>query len=393
MNTTRSLVIVLFILALCSCCLPAGAMLQQFSYRGSVLSFSETNNTVTILATHAWYCEFDSDGSTCSWKPITPQVLTGTVPVPEVFDRITTGSTVMAGSLGVPGETWTGIGLLKTQWGPEALHSTDLYGDLSLLPAPLVAGYGISATLQPDCDNCTGAICPALSADLTIIRDGAQVWSGGLHPGEDTQYRDTLDQSGLYVKFVSGSASSRLCPNATGGMTGPQPLSVFIIHADQAGVSVRPSFPFPETGSLTIFSFPAGASVYLDGNQKGVTPLAVSGLDPGEYTLIIENDGYAPYEKKVSINTGKRTMITIALEPLFGTLRVQSSPSPASVVVNGEESGMTPLAVKGLTPGDYTVTVSKTGYRTQNQTAEVRAGQEKLLYVKLSWEKKVDLKR
>jgi hypothetical protein len=195
------------------------------------------------------------------------------------------------------------------------------------------------------------------------------------------------------VKFVSGSASSRLCPNATGGMTGPQPLSVFIIHADQAGVSVRPSFPFPETGSLTIFSFPAGASVYLDGNQKGVTPLAVSGLDPGEYTLIIENDGYAPYEKKVSINTGKRTMITIALEPLFGILRVQSSPSPASVVVNGEESGMTPLAVKGLSPGDYTVTVSKTGYRTQNQTAEVRAGQEKLLYVKLSWEKKVDLKR
>ena len=272
MYTTRSLVVIFLILTLCTCFLPAGAMLQPFSYRGSVLSLSETNNTVTIRATHEWYCEFDSDGPTCTWKPVTPKVLTGTVPVPEVFDRITTGSTVMAGSLGVPGETWTSIGLLTRPYVPEALSSTDLYGELSLLPTPLVAGYGVSATLLPDCENRTGAICPALAANLTIFRDGAEVWNGMLLPGEDTQYRDTLDQSGLYVKFVSGSASSRLCPNATGGMTGPQPLSVFIIHADQAGVNARPSFPFPETGSLTVFSFPAGASVHLDGNQKGVTP-------------------------------------------------------------------------------------------------------------------------
>lgn len=385
MTTTRSLVIVFLILSLCACCLPAGAILQQFSFRGSVLGFSETNNTVTILATHEWRCEFDSDGPTCTWRSITPQVLTGTAPVPEVFDRIKTGSTVMAGSLGMPGGTWTGIGLLTPPYGSEALRATDLYGELTLLPAPLVSGYGMSATLQPDCDTCSGSTCTALAANLTIFRDGVEVWSGVLFPGEDTQYRDPSDQSGLYVKFVSGQTSSRLCPNATGGMGGPQPLSVFIVHADRAGTGPGPTItPSIRTGSLSILSFPSGATILLDGEERGVTPRTVSGLDPGGDTLVLEKEGYAPFEKDVTIYSGKPTMVTATLEPIYGGLRIQSTPSQATVTLNGEQAGLTPLVVDDLEPGEYAVSVSKPGYRAANRTAIVTAGQERLLYLTLT---------
>jgi hypothetical protein len=383
MTTPRSLVIVFLILALCSCCFPAVAILQEFSYRGSVLGYSEANNTVIILATHEWRCMFDSDGPTCTWQPITPQVLTGTAPVPEVFDRISTGSQVMAGSLGMPGGTWTGIGLLMPPYGPEALLSTDLYGDPGLLPAPLVAGYGFSATLQPDCDACTGTTCPAVAANLTIFHDGAEVWSGVLLPGEDTQYRDPSDQSGLYVKFVSGQASSRLCPNASPAMGGPQPISVFIVHADQAGGGPRP--PIPERpGSLIIFSVPAGATVFLDGEEEGAAPITLTGLAAGPATIRAEREGYAPWEKDVTVFPGARLLVTARLQALYGSLRIQSFPSGADISLDGQDQGTTPLVISGLDAGAHTLIADKSGYRPYEREVTVIPGREISLYLRLS---------
>jgi hypothetical protein len=77
-------------------------------------------------------------------------------------------------------------------------------------------------------------------------------------------------------------------------------------------------------------------------------------------------------------------MVTATLEPLYGSLRVRSSPSQALVLLNGEEAGVTPLVVKSLSPGEYLITFSKTGFQTVNKTAKVSAGQEKLLYMALS---------
>jgi len=384
LKRTRTLFIAFLIFSLCACCLPAGAKLQAFCFRGTVLGFSETNNTITILATHEWACRFEGDKPTCTWQPVTPRTLTGTAPGKAVFDRLKIGSTVMAGSLGIPGGAWDGIGLLMPPSGPEALHATDLYGELTLLPAPLVAGYGIAGNPVPDCENCSGAICPARAANLTISRNGAEVWSGTLYAGDGVQYLDPLDRSGLDITFVSGETSSGPCLNEGGGMTGIQPVSVFVVHADRPETSPGPTFPVPGTGFLSIMSFPSGASILLDGAEKGPTPRTLSGLEPGEYALVLEKDGYTPYEKTVTISAGKPTMVTATLAPLYGSLRIQSTPSQATVLVNGEVAGVTPLVVGGLVPGDYEISLSKTGYQAANRMATVNAGQEKLLIVMLS---------
>jgi hypothetical protein len=205
-----------------------------------------------------------------------------------------------------------------------------------------------------------------------------------LLPGEEYQYRDPLDQSGVYIRFVSGNASSALCPNATGIFTGPQPVSVFLIHVDKPGSGPGHAGRLPDNGSLAILSFPSGATVFLDGEQKGETQLTVSDLDPGTYTLVLQKEGYSPWEKSVTIFNERRMMVTATLEPLYGSLRIHSSPSQATVMVNREEAGVTPLVVKNLSPGEYSITLSKTGFQTVNGTAKVNAGQEKLLYMALS---------
>jgi len=384
MISIRSFATVLFILALCACCLPAEASLQPFTFRGYVTGTDAGSGNLSLLATHQWRCSYDNDTITCGWQAITPLPITGIVPSDATFTVVRSGQVVEASSLGIPGGHWTGIGVLVPVYEEKGYFATGLVGDLGSLPAPLISGYSVTAVTEPDCGNCPGSTCPALSANLTIFRDGVEVWNGMLLPGEDIQYRDPLDQSGLYISFVSGSASSRLCPNATGGMTGPQTLSIFIVRADRPGTGPVPTMTPLKAGSLSILSFPSGATVILDGEEHGVTPSSVSGLDPGEYALSLEKEGYSPFEKNVTIHPGLPSTVTATLQPLYGSLRIQSSPSQATVMVNGEEKGVTPLVVEGLSPGEYTVTVSKTGYRAVNRTAAVSAGQEKFIYVTLS---------
>jgi hypothetical protein len=386
-NQNRAPVILFLILALCACCLPAGVALPSYSFRGSVVGFSEIDNTVTVLVTHTWGCEYGNETMTCTWRQITPKVLTGTAPTSEVFDRIRTGSPVMAASIGRQGERWTGIGILTPSYSIEPLHATDLYGEPGLLPAPLAAGYALAITTQPDCGNCSGTVCQAQTADVAISHGIGEVWNGTLLPGKETVYEDPLEGSGISVKFVSGQASSNPCASMPPGISGIQPVSVFIVHVEQPGTGPGPTISPAGTGSLLVNSIPPGASILLDGVAKGVTPRTISGVQPGVYTLVLEKEGYADYEKNVTVSAGRTTMVTGTLQPLYGSLRIQSSPSGATVLVKGNLAGVTPLVVNGLVPGEYAISLSKTGYQTANRTATVTAGQEKLLFVTLSSKK------
>ena len=379
----RTLFIIFLILALCACCLPAGATLPSYSFRGSVIGVSESDNTVTILATHKWGCVYDGRENPCSWIPMTPTMLTGTVPDPVVFDHLGKGSSVMAGSIGTQGERWISIGVLTPLYSSEPLHATDLFGELGLLRALLVAGYTLDVETQPDCGDCSGAVCTAQATNVTISRNDAEVWSGTLLPGDEAAYTDPADGSGLSVLFVSGQASANLCPDTPPGMSGIQPTSVFVVHATGSGPGPTPTRTPISPGVLSVISVPSGATILLDGDDKGQTPGTISGIEPGMHRLVLAKDGYAPYERNVTITAGRPTVVTATLAPVFGSLRIQSSPSGASALVNGEPVGSTPLVVRDLDPGECTVSLSKTGYVTVNRTATVVAGQEKFLFVTL----------
>ncbi|NYT08261.1 MAG: PEGA domain-containing protein, partial [Methanomicrobiales archaeon] len=218
---------------------------------------------------------------------------------------------------------------------------------------------------------------------LTIFRDGAEVWNGILLPGEDTQYRDPSDQSGLYVKLVSGETSSRLCPNASPAMGGPQPISVFIVHADRPASTPWPPI-IDRPGSLIIFSVPAGATVFLDGGEEGTAPVTLTGLAAGPVSIRAEKDGYAPWEKEVTVFPGARILVTARLEPLYGNLRIQSFPSGADISLDGQSRGTTPLVITGLDAGAHTLLAEKPGYTPYEREVTVIPGRDISLYLRLS---------
>ena len=68
----------------------------------------------------------------------------------------------------------------------------------------------------------------------------------------------------------------------------------------EAGKTVKIRATLVAAGELTVASTPAGATVFIDGVRRGVTPLALE-LPLGDHTVIVERTGFQRFEKKVKL--------------------------------------------------------------------------------------------
>jgi hypothetical protein len=231
----RYLTITVLISALLLVCIaaPAGAVLQQYTYLGTVTALDPVSESVTILAEGKYGCIYPADGSSpvCSFSAITPQELTGTSPDGIAFTRLTRGDNVVASSLGSPGVEWVGIARVITVSGSMNREATDIIGDPATIPIPLIADYGFSYETTPVCNTCTGAVCTALSARVNLTSSGMSIVDRSMNTGQSFTYSGRNDVSTVEVIFLGGQAAALLCPGKA-GMAGPQPISTFIIHVN-----------------------------------------------------------------------------------------------------------------------------------------------------------------
>jgi hypothetical protein len=149
----------------------------------------------------------------------------------------------------------------------------------------------------------------------------------------------------------------------------------------------------PDTGDLQVSSVPSGASVYLNGDFRGVTPLDDSldivNLAPGSYTVAVKKSGYQDYATTVSIQAGKNVQMNAALQPASqapatASAQISSSPGGADVYVNNMYMGITPLSFQKVQSGTYTIEIRMEGYTPYTTTGQVIAGQNIQLSAALS---------
>jgi hypothetical protein len=95
------------------------------------------------------------------------------------------------------------------------------------------------------------------------------------------------------------------------GGSGSSTLNV----TDIPTAAMAPPLVNAATGSLSVTTTPAGASIFVDGVQKGVSPATVSGLAPGSHTLLLKQDGYQDLTAPVTIIAGQTQVYTAALSP------------------------------------------------------------------------------
>jgi hypothetical protein len=176
-------------------------------------------------------------------------------------------------------------------------------------------------------------------------------------------------------------------------MAGYQPYSTSM-QVSQGGTSevYANLVQKPQTGSISVKSSPAGAGLYIDGIYEGETDQVVGNLRIGSHTIVLKLAGYQTWSNTYQVNPGQTTFVTAALVPIqspqTGDLQVSSTPSGASVYLNGNYQGITsqskgPLDVTGVSPGTYTVLLKKSGYQDYTTTTQILAGQTSQVFATL----------
>ena len=152
----------------------------------------------------------------------------------------------------------------------------------------------------------------------------------------------------------------------------------------------------PRTGTLTVTSIPSGASVYIDGDLIGQTPLRDYEIDTGsqrekQIKVRLELSGYKNRVAQLTLRGGQHTPLDVRLEksiPRTGTLAATSTPSGASVYVDGDLIGQTPLQDYEIDTGSQRekqveVRLELSGYKSHVAKLTLRGGQQTPLDVRL----------
>lgn len=71
-----------------------------------------------------------------------------------------------------------------------------------------------------------------------------------------------------------------------------------------------------QTGSLTLDSVPAGGQVSINGMENGTAPVQMADWPSGNYTVMVQKDGYIDTLQEVRIAPGRNEAVTVTLEPI-----------------------------------------------------------------------------
>jgi hypothetical protein len=160
--------------------------------------------------------------------------------------------------------------------------------------------------------------------------------------------------------------------------------------------------PPSSNGGIAVSSDPAGAAVYLDDLYKGVTTtygdLDLTGVAAGSHTLSLRLDGYDEYRLTVQVTPDTTVRVRVRLTaggytgltptPTVladrGAIQANSTPSGASVAIDGSWKGTTPLLISDVPAGPHTVRFSLAGYLEREQPVDVLAGQTSTLSANLT---------
>jgi hypothetical protein len=110
--------------------------------------------------------------------------------------------------------------------------------------------------------------------------------------------------------------------------------------------------------SVAITSDPAGATVVVDGVERGQTPFTVEDLRPGVSAIVVKQVPAPPVG-------------TAGVEG--GALEITTEPTGLAVSVDGQRRGLSPISVIGLTPGTHEIAVAR-GSSVIRRSVSVEAG-------------------
>lgn len=275
---------------------------------------------------------------------------------------------------------------------------------LALLLA-LLTGLGSAQISVPDfgtrgdvpdalLERFMGALRAALSAADLEVAEGEMI-TAGIAGSLEPEFAELIAELDGVRYAVSGEVAA--VDTAEGGA--PFIVNLIVVDAEQGRATdliTRPLPPArtdsvaaelsgtvaaflarsgpPPSGDAGLFvsSEPGEAQLLLDGRAVGRTSaLDVLMLRPGRYRLELRKEGYLPVVRMVDVRSGDTSFLHVNLTSIAGgSVQIASVPA-ASVYVDGELQGRTPLTLP-LRPGSASLRLVRDGFQPEVVMVPVR---------------------
>jgi hypothetical protein len=257
---------------------------------------------------------------------------------------------------------------------PNSYHSLSVYED----------GYQLSTlTVYASGPNVTTPVRVVLVANslLTGILDidssptNADVWVDERYYGETRQ---------IVGGLAAGTHALRLKKAGYYDY-----LEQFTVAPAQTTIRVPEMTPYAQSenyGDIQVRSAPVGAAVFVNGNYEGTTistsPLYVTELVPGTYSIRVTLADFAPYTETAVVKAGlvydvHATLFPVATGPTPGTtgpITIRSVPAGANIYLDNAYRGITPLTLVEIPQGSHAVILKLNGYQDWTSAVNVIAG-------------------
>lgn len=135
----------------------------------------------------------------------------------------------------------------------------------------------------------------------------------------------------------------------------------------EVALAVKPGF-------LLLTTTPAGAKVYINGIEQGLSPLSKLELNAGKHQLAL----YAPRHRPITTSIDIQGMNIVqqqnySLTPAWAMVSINSLPGRAEVLLDGESIGHTPLRSEIL-EGTHQLALRSPGYKELLTELSISAG-------------------
>lgn len=166
-------------------------------------------------------------------------------------------------------------------------------------------------------------------------------------------YTDKVQAGSYDIKLVPDSSTTQLVPWEGQIVIGQSLLTYVNADLAQSELSSAVDVLWLEkisskNSELSVTTSPDGATVLIDDVTRGVTPLTLADIQPGEHTVTVTNIGFLTRTLKIKMTPGYRLIVTMKLGLSPGGTPQTASPS----------STLTPTPSGKVTPTPKTATSS-----------------------------------
>jgi hypothetical protein len=107
---------------------------------------------------------------------------------------------------------------------------------------------------------------------------------------------------------------------------------------------------------------PPASVVHIDGNPVGPAPIRIQDLAPGHHSYLVTADGHESAAAEFDFAKGQNLFFELELLSSAGLFEVDTTPPGATVWLDGDQVGDTPLSISGVALGQHQVRVALDGY-------------------------------